>query len=120
MAEYTREQKLNILKNLPLDLQNLIESEDAGAILLSLGLKYDLTDDKLRLLSKIFGNVALGLLSLTNLSQEINTRVAPDMQTALNPPKNLNIELFSLVRESQKRAPGIANAKKYLNIKFLR
>src|SRR3989338_2686561 len=110
MAEYTREQKLNILKNLPLDLQNLIESEDAGAILLSLGLKYDLTDDKVRLLSKIFGNVALGLLSLTNLSQEINTRVAPDMQTALNLAQDLNIELFFPVMESLKQAPAIANA----------
>src|SRR3989344_3850236 len=110
MAEYTREQKLNILKNLPLDLQNLIESEDAGAILLSLGLKYDLTDDKVRLLSKIFGNVALGLLSLTNLSQEINTRVAPDMQTALNLAQDLNVELFFPVMESLKQAPAIANA----------
>lgn len=110
MAEYTREQKLKILENLPEDLQDLIESEDTGAILLSLGIKYNLADDKVRLLSKIVGNVALGLLPLINLSQELNAKITPDMQTALNLAQELNVELFFPVMESLKQAPIIANA----------
>lgn len=109
MPELTREEKIQILKILPKDLQNLMDSEDTGAVLLYFGQKYNLNNEQVRMLSKTVGDVIFGALSLTSLSQEINTQITPDMRIALSLAQELNVELFFPVMESLKQVPAIAN-----------
>lgn len=95
MPELTREEKLKLLEKLPPRLQELMTSEDTGATLLYLGRKYHLSDHQVRLLSKILGDVILGIMPITNLPLEISTTVAVDMQTANSLAKDLNDLILS-------------------------
>lgn len=90
MSELTREEKLKLLGKLSPLLQDLMTSEDTGAALLYLGQKYNLSDHQVRLLSKILGDVVLGVLPVTNLPLEISTKAAVDMQTASGLAQDLN------------------------------
>lgn len=110
MQELSREQKTKIIESLPEDLRGILESENTGIFILSLSEQYSLYEEKLNLLSKIIGNVVLGLIPLTSLAQELNTQITPDTQIALRLAQDLNVELFFPVVESLKQAPAIANA----------
>ena len=96
MPELTREEKLKLLGKLSPRLQELMTSEDTGATLLYLGQKYHLSDHQVRLLSKILGNVILGILPATNLPMEISTKAAVDTQTASGLAQDLNDLILSL------------------------
>lgn len=95
MPELTREQKLKLLEKLSPRLQELMTSEDTGAVLLYLGQKYHLSDHQVRLLSKILGDVILGILPVTNLSLEISIKAAVDIQTANSLVQDLNDLILS-------------------------
>ncbi len=95
MPELTREEKLKLLEKLSPRLQELMTSEDTGAALLYLGQKYHLSDHQVRLLSKVLGDVVLGITPTTNLSSEISTKAAVDMQTASGLAQDLNDLIIS-------------------------
>ena len=95
MPELTREEKLKLLEKLSPRLQELMTSEDTGATLLYLGQKYHLSDHQVRLLSKILGDVILGILPVTNLPLEISTKAAVDTQTASGLAQDLNDLILS-------------------------
>ncbi len=97
MSEFTKEEKLKIFEKLPKELQNLMQSEDTGAFLLHLGEKYNLDDEKTSLLSKIVGDVILGITPVTSLAQEINSKVTSDAQAAMNLAQELYSDLLSPV-----------------------
>lgn len=94
MPELSREEKIKIFEKLPKELRDLMGSEDTGAFLLYLGARYNLDNEKISALSKIVGDVVLGLTSLTDLSKEIHAKITPDMEVALHIAQELNTELF--------------------------
>jgi len=97
MPELTREEKLKLVEKLPQQLQDLLYSEDTGAFLLYLGQKYNLPDEKVRLLSKLVADVVLGIVPITSLAQEINSKITSDAQAAMNLAQELNTELLAPV-----------------------
>ena len=97
MPELTREEKLKLVEKLPQQLQDLLYSEDTGAFLLYLGQKYNLPDEKVRLLSKLVADVVLGIVPTTSLAQEINSKITSDAQAAMNLAQELNTELLAPV-----------------------
>ncbi|MDP3004439.1 MAG: hypothetical protein Q8N43_02975 [Candidatus Azambacteria bacterium] len=97
MPELTREEKLKLVEKLPQQLQDFLYSEDTGAFLLYLGQKYNLPDEKVRLLSKLAGDVVLGIVPITSLAQEINSKITSDIQAAMHLAQELNIELLAPV-----------------------
>ncbi len=97
MPELTREEKLKLVEKLPQQLQDFLYSEDTGAFLLYLGQKYNLPDEKVRLLSKLAGDVVLGITPITSLAQEINSKITSDIQAAMHLAQELNIELLAPV-----------------------
>ena len=104
MSELTREEKLKIFEKLPKKLQDLMGSEDTGAFLLYLRGKYNLPDEKVHLLSKMVGDVILGLLPLPNLVSEISTKIAVDQNIASQIAQEINSELFAPVANLLKGA----------------
>ncbi|MEK7162382.1 MAG: hypothetical protein AAB730_00810, partial [Patescibacteria group bacterium] len=72
-----------------------MESENTGAFLLYLEGKYNLDDEKTSLLSKIVGDVVLGIVPITSLTQEINSKITSDAQAAMNLAQELNTELLA-------------------------
>ncbi len=97
MPELTREEKLKLVEKLPQQLQDLLYSEDTGAFLLYLGQKYSLPDEKVRLLSKLVGDVVLKIVPITSLAQEINSKITSDAQAAMNLTQELYAELLAPV-----------------------
>ena len=97
MAELTQEEKIKSFEKLPKELQNFMASEDTGAFLLYLGEKYNLDDEKISMLSKIVGDVILGIMPVTSLAQEINLKITADHQIAMNLTQELYANLFSPV-----------------------
>ena len=97
MPKLTREEKLKLIEKLPQGLQDLLYSEDTGAFLLYLGEKYNLGDEKTSLLSKIVGDVVLGITPVTSLAQEINLKITSDTQMAMNLAQELHSDLLSPV-----------------------
>ncbi len=97
MPELTREEKLKMIEKLPQRLQDFLYSEDTGAFLLYLGQKYNLPDEKVRLLSKLVADVVLGIVPITSLAQEINSKITSDAQAAMNLAQELNTELLAPV-----------------------
>lgn len=97
MPELTREEKLKLVEKLPQQLQDFLYSEDTGAFLLYLGEKHNLEDDKISLLSKLVGDVILGIVPITSLAQEINSKITSDAQAAMNLAQELYAELLAPV-----------------------
>lgn len=95
MPELTREEKLKLAEKLPQQLQDLLYSEDTGAFLLYIGQKYNLPDEKVHLLSKLVGDIVLGIVPITSLTQEVNSKITPDAQVAMNLVQELNTELLA-------------------------
>ena len=105
MPELTREEKLKMIEKLPQQLQDFLYSEDTGAALLYLGKKYDLPDEKVRLLSKLVGDIVLGIVPITSLAQEINSKVTASPQAAMNLAQELYTELLAPVMTVVKSMP---------------
>lgn len=105
MPELTREEKLKIFEKLPKELQNLMQSEDTGAFLLYLGEKYNLDYEKTSSLSKIVGDVILGIIPAISLAQEINLKITPDTQTAMGLAQELYTNLLATVTVPPKPVP---------------
>ena len=97
MPELTREEKLKLIEKLPQGLQDFLYSEDTGAFLLSIGQKYNLTDEKISALSKITADIVLKITPITSLAQEIVNKVTPDHQIAMIIAQELNHELLTPV-----------------------
>ncbi len=97
MPELTREEKLKLVEKLPQQLQDLLYSEDTGAFLLYLGQKYNLPEEKIRLLSKLVADVVLKIIPITSLAREINSKITSDAQAAMNLAQELNTELLAPV-----------------------
>lgn len=97
MPELTREEKLKIFEKLPKELRDLMESENTGAFLLYLGGKYNLDDDKISSLSKIVGNIILGIMPLSNLISEIDSKLAIDTNAASQITREINTDLLASV-----------------------
>src|SRR3990167_835051 len=105
MPELTREEKIKLVEKLPQRLQEFLYSEDTGAVLLYLGKKYNLPDEKVRLLSKLVGNVILGIVPITSLAQEINSKITSDAQVAMNLAQELNTELLAPIMATPSAPP---------------
>ena len=110
MPELTQEEKIKIFEKLPKELQDLMESEDTGAFLLYLEEKYNLNDEKVSLLSKLVGDVILGILSPPNLISEIISKLAVDQNVASQISQEINAKLFAPVANFMKSAPTSASS----------
>ena len=97
MPESTQEEKIKLFAKLPKELRDFMESENTGAFLLYLGEKYNLDDEKISALSKIVGNIILGITPITSLAQEINLKIISDAQMAMNLAQELHSDLLSPV-----------------------
>lgn len=95
MPELTREEKLKLIEKLPPRLQEFMYSEDTGAALLYLGYKYNLPDEKARLLSKLTGDVVLGITPIASLAQEINSNILPDAKLAMDLARELYSDVLA-------------------------
>jgi len=105
MPELTREEKLKLVEKLPQQLQDLLYSEDTGAFLLYLGQKYNLPDEKVRLLSKLVADVVLGIVPITSLAREINSKIISDAQIAMKLAQELYADLLAPIMASAPSAP---------------
>jgi len=106
MPELTREEKLKLVEKLSQKLQDFLYSEDTGAFLLYLGQKYNLSDEKVSLLSKLTGDVILGIVPITSLSQEINSKIISEPQAATTLAQELNTELLAPAMMPASSAPA--------------
>jgi hypothetical protein len=95
MPEITREEKLKLIEKLPPRLQEFIYSEDTGAALLYLGQKYNLPDEKVHLLSKLTGDVVLGIKQVASLAQEINSNILSDAKIAMDLARELYSDILA-------------------------
>lgn len=95
MPELTREEKLKLIEKLPPRLQEFMYSEDTGAALLYLGQKYNLPDEKVHLLSKLTGDVVLGITPIASLAQEITSKILPDPQIAMTLARELYSDVLA-------------------------
>lgn len=84
-----------MIEKLPPHLQEFMYSEDTGAALLYLGKKYNLPDEKVHLLSKLAGDVVLGIVPITSLVQEINSKILSDPQMAMALAQELYSDLLA-------------------------
>ena len=109
MLELTREEKLELVEKLPQRLQDFLYSEDTGAFLLYIGEKYSIPDEKISLLSKLVGDVILGITPLTALAQEINSKVTQDPQASMLLAQELYSELLAPVLKPTP-APAVPTA----------
>jgi len=103
MPELTREEKLKLAEKLPRQLQEFMYSEDTGAALLYLGQKYKLPEEKVHLLSKLTGDVILGIKQIASLAQEIYSNILPDAKLAMD----LAQELYSDVLAPALTPPAV-------------
>lgn len=108
MPELTKEEKIKLFEKLPKELRDFMESENTGAFLLYLGEKYNLEDEKVSLLSKIVGDVVLGITPITSLAQEINSKITSDAQTATNLARELYTELLAPVMAPAPSMPAVS------------
>lgn len=108
MPELTREEKLKLMEKLPKRLQDFLYSEDAGAFLLYFEKKYNLPSEKASLLSNLVADIVLGITPITSLAQEINSKITPDAQTAMNLAQELNAELLAPVMAPVPLEPAIS------------
>jgi len=108
MPELTREEKLKLIEKLPQRLQDFLYSEDTGAVLLYFGKKYNLPDEKVRLLSKLITDIVLGIIPIASLAQEINSKITADLQSSMHMAQELYTEFLSPVMSEQTPLP-IAN-----------
>ncbi|HAJ44812.1 MAG: hypothetical protein UV53_C0011G0009 [Candidatus Azambacteria bacterium GW2011_GWE1_42_9] len=112
MSELTREEKLKMIEKLPPRLQEFFYSEDAGATLFYFGRKYNLPDEKVHLLSKLAGDVVLKIVPATSLVQEINSKILPDVQAAMNLAQELYTELLAPILSPQAAPAATATQPK--------
>jgi len=110
MPELTHEEKIKIFEKLPKELQDLMGSEDTGAFLLYLEEKYNLDDDKISLLSRLVGDVILGILSSPNLISEIVSKLAVDQNTGSQIYQEINSGLLAPVAALIKNASAPATS----------
>lgn len=105
MPEITSEEKTKLFEKLPKELRDFMESENTGAFLLYLGGKYKLSDDKVSLLSKLVGDVVLGITPVTSLAQEISLKITTDSQIAMNLSQELYADLLTPVLSKTPTSP---------------
>ncbi len=105
MTVLTREEKIKIFSKLPPQLQEMLFSDATADTIDKIGKKYGLNDDQISLLTRIIGDIILGIIPITLLAQEINSKITSDAQVAMNLAQELNIELLAPVMVSMPSAP---------------
>ena len=102
------EEKLNLFNHLPPQLQEVMLSDATANTMDEMGKKYNLNDEKVSLLSKLVGDVILGILSPPNLISEIISKLAVDQNVASQISQEINAKLFAPVANFMKSAPTSA------------
>lgn len=102
MSKYTPEQIKAIYKNLPDDLKEAIFSVDTSDALKKIGDKYKLTIDKMGEMADETGLLMLGITRTRDFISNLTDRLGVEKNVAREIAQDINVEVFSKVRESLK------------------
>ncbi|MBI1957252.1 MAG: hypothetical protein HYS44_02240 [Candidatus Niyogibacteria bacterium] len=94
----------NRFKNLPQDLKAAILDVDTANIIEALEKKYHLTVEQAGNLADEVGLFMLGFTKPENFSDSIQNRLRMNLETVRGIIEDLNLQIFSKVRDSLKRA----------------
>ena len=101
--KYTNEQISKIYKSLPLDIREVIASVEYMDSVQAIGKKYKLLIDKVGVLSEETGFVLMGITLSKDFAKNIRERLEVSEDVAINIVKEINEQIFSVVRESLKK-----------------
>lgn len=111
MLKYTPEQIKEIYKNLPDDVKEAIFSVDTSNILRKIGEKYKLTIEQMGEMADETGLLMLGLTQTKDFISNLSERLQADKDISRQIAKDINTEVFSIVRESLRKVHSLGNAQ---------
>ncbi len=107
MQKLTTEQLKEVYMKLPNDLKEAILSVDSTQVIEKVGKKYNLMIDKIGELADETGLVMLGLTPPREYIPNLSRRLGIDRESAKKIAEEINLQVFSKVRESLKKIHGI-------------
>lgn len=110
--DYTQAQLKKIYSTLPEDLKNAMFSVETSDIIQSISKKHSLHIDQMGELAAETGLVLLGLTRPENYIKNLGNRLNIDLKQAREIAMQVNIEIFSKVKESLKKIHGIGQTIK--------
>lgn len=105
--DYSKEELKKIYSTLPEDLKNAMFSVETSDIIQSISKKHNLHIDQMGELAAETGLVLLGLTRPENYIKNLGNRLNIDLKQAREIAMEVNIEIFSKVKESLKKIHGI-------------
>lgn len=111
MQDYTQEQIKKRYLALPEDLKDAMWSVDSSNIIQSIGKKHNLHIDQMGELASETGYVLLGFTRPENYIKNLSARLNINIKDARDIALEVNIEIFSKVKESLKKIHGIGEYK---------
>lgn len=107
MQKYTQEQLLEKFNSLPQELKQAIAGVETSEIIQSISRKHHLQIDQMGELAAETGLVLLGLTKPEDYIKNLNSRLKINLKDARDIALEVNIEIFSKVKESLKKLHGI-------------
>lgn len=107
MQEYTKEQLLTKFNSLPQELKQAIAGVKTSEIIQNISKKHHLQIDQMGELAAETGLVLLGLTKPEDYIKNLNNRLKINLKDARDIALEVNIEIFSKVKESLKKLHGI-------------
>lgn len=101
--DYTRQQLMSMYRALPQDLKEALYSIDTTQAIQAVSRAYGLHVDQMGELSNAIGQVMLGALHPRDFTKHIKSELAIDEQKASALTREVNLTVFTKIRESLKR-----------------
>lgn len=111
MQEYTQEQLLTKFNSLPQELKQAIAGVETSEIIQNISKKHHLQIDQMGELAAETGLVLLGLTKPDDYIKNLSSRLKINLKDARDIALEVNIEIFSKVKESLKKLHGIGVPK---------
>lgn len=111
MPTYTQEQLQERYEGLPEDLKRAIYGVETADIIQKISKKYQLQIDQMGELAAETGLVMLGFTHPKDYIKNLSGRLGADFDTAKKIAQEINIEIFSKVKEALKKLHGISETE---------
>ncbi len=113
---YTKEQILETYKKLPKDLQDAIFSVDTAEAIRKIGEKHKMMIDKIGILANETGLGMLGLVHPNQFIVRLSVRLGTDKDISREIAQDINLQIFSPVRENLKKIHDTEEEVKFKEI----
>lgn len=109
--QYTQQQLREKYENLPEDLKNAIFSVESSDAIQKISKNYGLMIDQMGELASETGLVMLGFTHPKDYIKNLSGRLGVDIETAKKIAQEINVEIFSKIKETLKKLHGISEAE---------